>query len=419
MPSDFTEDRAPRRLLVDLTRSVQRLRHTTPSGIDRVELAYLDWAIGHPGTHYLVGIGRRQHLLGPGGGLQLRATLAGGSVTPLDLRGHLSPYRPEAIRRAEAQVRRLATGDSGPGGTAALLRRAGFGGPGAVYLNVGHDNLDPDHIAAIAGAGIAPVVLLHDLIPLDYPEFARPDGARRFAPKLQAAARAHRLIYNSADTAARAAVQARSAGLTLPPGAVLPLGIALPPGAPATPGAPHFIALGTIEPRKNHLMLLHLWRRMWDAGLRTPQLHIVGRLGWENEMVLDQLERAPMMGQTVFLHTALPDAQVVALLTAARALLLPSLAEGYGLPLAEALALGVPVLAADLAALREVGGAVPEWLDPLDGPGWARAILAYADDPSPARAAQLARLRAWNAPRWQDHFAALERLLDGAVPWAC
>jgi hypothetical protein len=61
--------------------------------------------------------------------------------------------------------------------------------------------------------------------------------------------------------------------------------------------------------------------------------------------------------------------------------------------------------------LRETGGAVPEYLDPLDGPGWRSAILDYAAEPSPRRAAQLARLAQWQPPRWQDHFASVERFI--------
>ena len=69
---------------------------------------------------------------------------------------------------------------------------------------------------------------------------------------------------------------------------------------------------------------------------------------------------------------------MVPLLRGARALLLPSFAEGFGFPVIEALQLGVPALCSDIAALRETGGAVPEFLDPLDGPGWHQAMLDYA-----------------------------------------
>jgi glycosyltransferase involved in cell wall biosynthesis len=106
-----------------------------------------------------------------------------------------------------------------------------------------------------------------------------------------------------------------------------------------------------------------------------------------------------------------PDDEAARLVQGAQALLLPSFAEGFGFPLVEALALGVPVLCSNLAALRENGGDVPEYLDPLDGLGWRSAVIDYALPASPRRAAQLRRLSGWRAPSWQDHFAAVEALI--------
>jgi glycosyltransferase involved in cell wall biosynthesis len=106
----------------------------------------------------------------------------------------------------------------------------------------------------------------------------------------------------------------------------------------------------------------------------------------------------------------LSDSEVGVWLHGARALLLPSLAEGFGLPLAEALASEVPVICSDLPVFREVGGDVPEYLDPLDFPAWLDAVLEYSRPDSLRRAAQLERLVDWRAPRWADHFSAVEQL---------
>ena len=105
------------------------------------------------------------------------------------------------------------------------------------------------------------------------------------------------------------------------------------------------------------------------------------------------------------------DADMLAHVAGARALLMPTFAEGYGLPVVEALALGAPVICSDLPVLRDVGGEAPEYLDPLDGPAWSRAILDYAAPESRRRAAQIARIAAWTPPRWSDHFAAVEDFL--------
>jgi glycosyltransferase involved in cell wall biosynthesis len=111
----------------------------------------------------------------------------------------------------------------------------------------------------------------------------------------------------------------------------------------------------------------------------------------------------------------MPDAEAHALLKRARAVLLPSFAEGYGLPLAEGLARGVPALCSDLPALREVGGSVPEYLDPLDGLGWMKAISDYAAPISPRRDAQVERLKSWRPPSWSRHIADVLELVDHEV----
>ena len=99
----------------------------------------------------------------------------------------------------------------------------------------------------------------------------------------------------------------------------------------------------------------------------------------------------------------------------ASASLYSSVAEGFGLPVAESLSLGVPVLCSDVAELREVGRDVPDYLDPRDAAAWARAIADYARSDSTARQAQLRRLRNWSAPSWAEHFRIVQPLIDLAA----
>jgi glycosyltransferase involved in cell wall biosynthesis len=80
--------------------------------------------------------------------------------------------------------------------------------------------------------------------------------------------------------------------------------------------------------------------------------------------------------------------------------------EGYGMPVAEALSVGIPVICSDLPVLREVGGEAPDYLDPLDGPGWKAAILDHAVR-GPGHTAQMARLPAWHNPTWDEHIAVV------------
>jgi glycosyltransferase involved in cell wall biosynthesis len=179
--------------------------------------------------------------------------------------------------------------------------------------------------------------------------------------------------------------------------------------------SPYFVVLGTIEPRKNHLLLLALWRHLAkQLGEKTPQLVVVGRRGWECEQVVDMLERCKAIHLHLLEVNNATDEQVVSLLKGARALLMPSYAEGFGMPVQEALALGTPVISSPLPAIREFAGEIPDYAEPHDGMRWEELIRSYAVDSSPERQAQLERLKSFKDMTWPEHFALVEEFLEKA-----
>jgi glycosyltransferase involved in cell wall biosynthesis len=186
--------------------------------------------------------------------------------------------------------------------------------------------------------------------------------------------------------------------------------LTMPDKPPPVTGS-DFIILGTIEGRKNHLLLLDVWERLVAAhGEAAPRLVIIGRRGWACEAVLARLA-AGGFGSRVVEAGSLGDAEIAERLAGACALLFPSFAEGYGLPLVEALDAGVPVIASDLDVFREIGQGVPDLLPPNDVAAWAAAIMAYAMPHSPFRARQMARLAHFQAPDWPGHFRAVDAFL--------
>ncbi|KPF77942.1 hypothetical protein IP88_05045, partial [alpha proteobacterium AAP81b] len=299
-----------------------------------------------------------------------------------------------------------------------LLPGAGRGAPPpprAIRLIVAHQLLDRQPLLAgqLRRQGTRLVAFVHDAIPVDYPEYARPGGDLRHRRRLATVAElADGIIVNSAATAESLA---RYLGPRPPPLLVAPLGLTpRPPLHPPAAIRPYVLCLGTIEPRKNHRLLLDVWRRFADTlpPRDIPRLVIAGRRGWENREIFDRLDRCSVVAAHVEEVGRVADAELPALIAGARVVVMPSFAEGFGLPVAEALALGVPVIASDLAAHREVGGGVPDYLDPLDGPGWQAAILDHVRPNSARRAAQLDRLGSWRAPDWPTHFAAAFAFLD-------
>ena len=403
------------RVVLDVSRLLLCVLRPAPAGIARVELAYArHWLARSSSCTFVV--------QSAWGGL---AAVPRGQIDQLvcmiEAFWQAGPQNNHALKAARRLVAALHAGLLLGFGRRALRRDIARAG-GGIYLLVSHLSLEsPRRIAWLRRQGLAFVPMVHDLIPTTHPEYARPQQVGRHRRRITTTASlADAVIVNSTATAE--ALRSHlplpgTTGQTTPPIVVARLGLTplramAPPAAPATNEPPYFVTLGTIEPRKNHLLLLNLWREMAARlGDRTPRLLVIGRRGWENENILDMLDRCTGLTGLVRETGPLPDAEVTRLLAGARALLFPSFAEGYGLPLAEALALGTPAICSDLPALREVGWTVPEFLDPMDGPAWREAVLHYAQAQSPRREAQLSRLRHWRAPCWDSHFATVEAML--------
>ena len=138
------------------------------------------------------------------------------------------------------------------------------------------------------------------------------------------------------------------AGLRAPEIAIVPLGVdavfaETRRSLARRPEIPYFVYVGTIEPRKNLLFLLAVWRRLVERhGAAAPRLVIAGRRGWENENIVDVLDRSRQLAPFVAEASDLTDAGLARLLADSAALVAPSFAEGFGLPVVECLAAGAP-----------------------------------------------------------------------------
>jgi glycosyltransferase involved in cell wall biosynthesis len=396
------------KIILDLSRLLSRVFHATPTGVDRCEMAYA--------RGLLAAVPDR---------------LSFAAVHPTGLYGRIP--RDAVVRFLDATEDRWdhrgysSVWDMHRFATNALLSlrprayRRNLSGARSFYLQASPNNLTkPAVIARILKRECARFIcLLHDLIPLQYPEYAREGGAAEHHIRV-------RTILDYADGVmcnSQATLNALKPWMELvgrhPSTVVAHLGTHLHRSAePVKPNSdrPYFICIGTIEPRKNHLLLLNLWRRMAEqrGASKIPRLIIIGRRGWENEQIVDMLDRCPTLKGCVEEEGRLSDREVAALLPGARALLMPSFAEGYGMPVTEALSLGVPVICSDLPALREAGGSAPLFLDPLNGPAWLEAIQTLEDGESDISREIADRIAGWRAPTWDDHIAILLKLIHKA-----
>ena len=393
-------------ILLDISRTLSRTPYPHPTGIDRVERAYIQYFLqANQPVYFLSRVLKGYALLDRTAMRAIWPMITGDAPwLKQDLIARLLSHKlPTITNRAESTLRRLSLASCLRAGLSKVLKQHMPGG--FTYLNVGHSNRKPALWQAVrAGGARNMLAMVHDVIPLDYPEFTRPDTAARFENELKATAAAcDALIYNSKDTANRTAKYLQTWGLS-PKALPILLGTDPLPASSRVPlSSPvEFVILGTIEPRKNHQILLDIWPKI-DA-----HLHIIGQRGWQNESVFRVLDTSPMMGKTVFEHAKLSDQALARRLASARALLFPSFAEGFGYPLIEALQMGLPVICADLPCFREIAGDLPTYL-PHDAPdAWHAAISAANATPREKIPKNV------SFPTWDQHFAKLNMFLYNA-----
>lgn len=387
--------------LLDISRLIARAGQSVPTGIDRVELAYANFLLSHHSANLTFSA---MHPVGRYGTLPFGKALALINVLNQCWDGQGGEA---ACARLGRSLRRHA-----------LLGRAEKISGKVFHLLLSHHHLNrPKVVSRVLRRYRARFIpMIHDLIPIEYPEYARPIEPVRHERRLATVSRyADGIIVPSEDVAVAMQERLRMKGRVHVPVWTVPHGIHKHPlpekSLSADTRVPYFVYLGTIEPRKNHLLLLNIWRRLvQQLGEKAPKLIIVGKRGWENENIVDMLERCPWLQNHVEEHNSLPDTEVVRLLCGSRALLFPSFVEGFGLPLAEALSLNVPAICSDIPVFRTIAQKSATYIDPLDAKSWEQAILdfTFGDD----HTANLPKKNNWAPFEWDSSVSmALDKIV--------
>lgn len=383
----------PTARLLDVTRLMRRSGKVL-TGVDRVELAYVRALVADDIPMFGLVRSRIGYILLDQLGVE--------RMIPL-LCGPASGQNAQAQQRQSwRRARKHAIGRVPPFLLRAMLRRklpSGF-----AYLNVGHSNLTGRVLGAMRGLDARVAVFIHDVIPLDFPEFQRDGTVQPFSEMIARVGKyADLVIYNSRETQARAGPYLSH----IPASIVSHLGTDKFEAHPAEiphdvpQDAPFFVCVGTIEPRKNHAFLLDVWR---ELGAQAPGLIIAGGRGWKNDEVFARLDTLPP-GSPVHEVAGLSDGALAALMDRAAGLVFPSLAEGFGLPATEAAARGIPLIVNDLPVLREILGDIPIYADVSDRYLWINKINELASfGPNAPDQQQFV------PPTWDAHFKTVLRL---------
>lgn len=282
-----------------------------------------------------------------------------------------------------------------PSGAHSMSVRGGSSKPsfgyGDILVTMGLDWDYPglhDEIKRLTKAyNLTVIVCCYDLIPVLYPQYCVSDVASWFKNYLiDMTWSADGVVCISENT--RRDYRALVDQMGLPPRRleVIRLGASLPP---QTEGAPiskevrdvldrqFFLFVSTIERRKNHEVLYRAYHliRKENPDVALPKLVFVGMEGWGVSELMGDIRLDPLTKGDIVILPHVSDSELTQLYAHCQAFLYPSLYEGWGLPISEALQFGRPVLSSNMGSIPEVGGDLVRYLDPWSPREWADEIL--------------------------------------------
>jgi glycosyltransferase involved in cell wall biosynthesis len=215
---------------------------------------------------------------------------------------------------------------------------------------------------------------------------------------------------------------AKGQGVAVPPTEVIRLGTGFHTSDAAMPRrdiigqlpSSYALFVSTLEPRKNHRLLVRLWRRLIEqhGAAEVPSLVFVGQRGWMVEDLLAELAESRYLDGKIVLYSDLSDAELREIYRRCLFSVYPSVLEGFGLPVAESLEQGKLCVASRRAAIPEVGGDLVDYIDPDDEAG-ALAALERAVFDHAYRSAREAQIRSEYRPTtWTRCVEVLLEKLD-------
>lgn len=305
----------------------------------------------------------------------------------------------------------------GPIGTGEL-------GPGSVFLDLEGSWYDPtprtELLPELRGAGVHTAVFVHDVMPVLFPDWFTAQHAQVFRDWLGAHLRhSESFLANSQCTADDLRRVAEQMGLPVPDEVrVIPLG-ADPPTSTSRP-VPELagqdrtlLVVGTLEPRKNQRIVLDAFERLRDDH-PDLSLVLVGKEGWMVDDLVRRIRRHPALGTSLFWLGGLDDDQLAWCYQHAFLTVAPSIYEGLGVPVLEALHHGCATIASNGGAQPEAGGDAVELFAPDDLDGLVGLIARHLDD-ADHHESRRAAAAAHRTPTWDQTTAAVAAAVSGVA----
>ena len=271
--------------------------------------------------------------------------------------------------------------------------------------------------------------LIYDLIPIRNREFFDISLAKEFSYALLNISKYLSVAFTISEYVARDYAEYRREH-DLPEIPIRSLPLAIERDLPTTPkpfnqrllekiGPSFVMQVGTIEVRKNPRYALEIWRQLLMDGVQNvPRLLYIGRIGWRISDFLAELESTNYLDGRILIISGASDADLAAMYARARFTIFPSFTEGWGLPVGESLANGVPCITSRAASLPEVGLDFADYIDPLNVRSGVEAVKRLLEGDYRDRRAKLIEqdypLRSWTAVA-TEYADAIESLLPVLV----
>lgn len=298
--------------------------------------------------------------------------------------------------------------------------------PGDWYLTADSIWIYPEileEIRALKAQDVRTAIVLYDLIPVTSPQWVYPGHRERFMPYAEALPSFDAVFCISDCVREEFLAFCQERGYQVPPHVVtIPMGYQFAQTArPSAPTVPEIaqgefgLCVGTLEPRKNHQALLDAFDILWEKGVALS-LVIVGKPSFRSEETLARIHRHPLLGKKLFYRSNCDDGELEELYRRCRFTILPSLMEGFGLPLLESLSRGKPCLCSDISVFKNIAGEFGVYCNPTD----PRSIVAQIENLGLDRA----RLEAmttlistkYRPPCWEDSAQVILDTLAAANP---
>ncbi len=264
-------------------------------------------------------------------------------------------------------------------------------------------------------------VMIHDLFPVTLPGMAEPNTVKVFEQQFQRGLPDWDFFTTNSHYTAQelaAYLQTAAPDRDIP---ILPIPLAhgydrsgetapLPAGLVA---GDFILSVGSIEPRKNQGPMIEAWRRLRKADGRAPKLVLAGRPGWRSEALVDMLREEQSADQGLVWLESVSDAELSALYRDCLFVVYPSVAEGWGLPVGEALSAGKVCVTSPLTSLPEVGGEFALYADPPDTEHLAAIFAKLVNQPKWRARLEQTIAKRFKPRTWNDVATDLLRALSG------